>query len=80
MMDAQASRKKAVNLSIDADLIAEARSAGTNLSAVLEAALKAQLREQRRMKWLEDNREAIEAGNAQLERDGMWYTPDWLQE
>lgn len=78
-MPAQASRKKAVNLSIDADLVAEAREAGTNLSAVLETALKEQLRELRRKRWLEDNREALEAGNAQLERDGMWYTPDWLR-
>jgi antitoxin CcdA len=67
-------------LSIDAALVAEAKEAGTNLSAVLEAALNEQLREKRRKKWLEDNREAIEAGNAQLERDGMWYTPDWLKE
>ncbi|MDO9382394.1 MAG: type II toxin-antitoxin system CcdA family antitoxin [Hyphomicrobiaceae bacterium] len=79
-MAAQANRKKAVNLSIDAALVAEAKEAGTNLSAVLEAALNEQLREKRRKKWLEDNREAIEAGNAQLERDGMWYTPDWLKE
>jgi antitoxin CcdA len=80
MMDAQAHRKKAVNLSIDADLIAEAKRAEVNLSAVLETALKAQLQEQRRAKWLEENREAIAFNNAQLEKDGMWYTPDWLPE
>lgn len=69
-------RKKAVNLSIDAELLADAKEAGTNLSAVLEQAL----RMQRERKWREDNREAIEANNAQLEREGMWYTPDWLAE
>jgi antitoxin CcdA len=69
-------RKKAVNLSIDAELAAEAKADGTNLSSVLETAL----RQQRWQKWREDNREAIEAGNAQLERDGMWYVPDWLPE
>jgi antitoxin CcdA len=79
-MPAAASRKKAVNLSIDADLVAEAKAAEMNLSAVLESALKLQLQTQRRAKWLESNREAIEANNAQLEKDGMWYTPDWLPE
>lgn len=73
-------RKKAVNLSIDSELVAEAKEFGTNMSAVLETALREQLRAQRLQKWREENREAIEANNAQLERDGMWYTPDWLPE
>jgi antitoxin CcdA len=72
-------KKKAVNLSIDAELLAEAKAAGTNLSGVLETALKEQLREQRWQKWREDNRAAIEKSNAQLERDGPWYQPEWLR-
>lgn len=32
--------KKAVNLSVDAELLAEAKEAETNLSALLEAALR----------------------------------------
>ena len=72
-------KKKAVNLTIDADLLAEAKAAGTNLSNVLETALKEQLKQQRWQKWREDNRAAIEASNAQLERDGPWFEPDWLR-
>ncbi len=72
-------RKKAVNLSIDAELLREAKAAGTNLSGILEAALKEQLREQRGQKWREENRAAIEKSNARLERDGMWYEPKWLR-
>jgi antitoxin CcdA len=72
-------KKKAVNLSIDAELLAEAKAAGTNLSSVLETALKEQLKQQRWQKWREDNRAAIEASNAQLERDGLWFEPDWLR-
>ncbi len=71
-------KKKAVNLTIDAELLAEAKAAGTNLSNVLETALKEQLKQQRWQKWREDNRAAIEASNAQLERDGLWFEPDWL--
>jgi antitoxin CcdA len=72
-------KKKAVNLTIDAELLAEAKAAGTNLSNVLETALKEQLKQQRWQKWREDNRAAIEASNAQLERDGLWFEPDWLR-
>lgn len=80
MLDKSPRRKKSVNLSIDADLAADAKHFGTNMSAVLETALRAELREKRLQKWREENREAIAANNAQLERDGMWYTPDWLKE
>ena len=38
-------KKKAVNLTIDAELLAEAKAAGTNLSSVLETALKEQLKQ-----------------------------------
>lgn len=72
-------KKQAVNLSIDAELLREAREAGVNLSAVLEAALQDQLKQQRWQKWREANRAAIEESNAQLERDGPWYEPDWLR-
>lgn len=73
-------KKKAINLTIDAELLAEARACGTNLSSVLETALREQLKQQRWQKWREDNRAAIEASNAQLERDGPWFEPDWLRE
>jgi antitoxin CcdA len=71
-------RKKAVNLSLDADLVVEAKAAGLNLSAVLEETLRAKLKERRWQKWREENRAAIEASNEELERNGMWYRPDWL--
>jgi antitoxin CcdA len=73
-------RKRSVNLSIDAELLDEAKVGGCNLSALLEKALREELRTHRRETWLERNRAAIEADKAQLERDGPWYTPDWLAE
>jgi antitoxin CcdA len=79
-MQKPSKRKKAVNLSIDADLLAEAKAAGTNLSRLLERALAAELKERRWQKWRKENRAAIEASNAELERNGMWCRPDWLPE
>lgn len=64
--------KKAVNLSVDADLLARAREFNINLSAVLEDTLKARTREEERVRWVEENREAIEAFNRRIERDGVW--------
>ena len=64
--------KKSLNLSIDAELAAEAKAAGTNISAVLEKALRAELKAGREAKWREENRAAIEASNAELERNGLW--------
>lgn len=72
-------KKKAVNLSIDAELLRDAKAAGTNLSSVLETALKEQFKQQRWQTWREENRAAIESSNAQLERDGPWYEPEWMR-
>jgi antitoxin CcdA len=78
MQDRPPGRKKAVNVSIDAELVTEAKMLGSNLSAVLEDALKRDISEKRWQKWRIDNRKAIAASNAELEKNGMWYSPDWL--
>lgn len=79
MMERPGKTKKAVNLTLDAELIAEAKAFGTNLSQVLDTAVREVHREQRALKWWNDNKAAIEASNAELEKNGMWYTPDWLR-
>ena len=70
--------KRAVNLSIDADLVAEAKANGTNMSALLERSLRAANSDLRAAKWREENRAAIEASNAELEKNGLWFEPDWI--
>jgi antitoxin CcdA len=65
-------RKKAVNLTIDAGLAAEARAFGTNLSATLEKALHQEHRDKRSAKWRKDNRVAVEAWNKLVDEDGLW--------
>ena len=75
-MEIRMATKKAVNLSIDAELLAEAKEVGTNLSALLEQALKEALRERRWQKWREENREAIEAHNKFVEEHGL-LSDEW---
>ena len=71
-MDSKAPRKKkAVNVSLDADLVAEAKEFGTNLSATLEKALREELREKREQKWREENKEANEAYNRFVRKHGL---------
>ena len=64
--------KKAVNLSIDADLLARARELDVNLSATLEQVLRDKTRQVEARRWVDENREAIEAFDRRIERDGVW--------
>ena len=64
--------KKATNLSINKNLLAEARELKINLSATLEEALEKKVREQRRKQWLEENQQAIQACNELAEKNGLF--------
>lgn len=64
--------KKPANVSVRADLLAEARELGLNLSRTLEVALEQAIRESRRQRWLDENREALEAYGRHVERDGLF--------
>jgi antitoxin CcdA len=64
--------KLTTKVNIRSDLLAAAREAGVNLSAALERALSKELAVSRRKKWLEENRAAIKAYNAHVERKGTF--------
>ena len=64
--------KKPTNLSINSDLLAQARAEKLNLSRVLEERLLEILRERGRVAWLERNRTALEAYNQRVEQDGVF--------
>ncbi len=65
-------KKRAINVSIDPQIAAEAKAAGLNVSGILDAALRAELKAKREAQWREANREAIEESNVELERNGLW--------
>jgi antitoxin CcdA len=64
--------KKAVNVSISADLLRAARISEFNLSAMLEAAVEHELRQLRKREWLEQNENAIQAYNRDVEEQGAF--------
>jgi len=64
--------KKAVNVSISADLLQAARNGEINLSATLEAAVEHELCQLRKREWLEQNENAIQAYNRDVEGHGAF--------
>jgi antitoxin CcdA len=64
--------RRPTNLSVRADLAAAARSAGVNLSALLERALEIELVRVRRRQWREENRASIEAYNQHVKTCGAF--------
>ena len=71
MPDVASPKKKAVNVSIDAELAAEAREAGVNVSGVLDRALRSELKAHREATWREENREAIASMNDYIDKNGL---------
>jgi len=64
--------KKACNVSINEDLLKQARALGINLSQTLERELEKQVREAKAKAWAEENREAIDAYNRYVAEHGLW--------
>ena len=64
--------KRAVNLSIDAEILAAAKAQRINLSQALEDELRKRTQESREAKWQEENREAFESHNRFIEKHGIW--------
>lgn len=69
-MTSSANRRPA-NVSLDARLVADAKSLGVNVSRACEAGLVVELKKVREANWLDENREAITGYNAWIERNGV---------
>jgi len=64
--------RKATNLTLDAEVLKQARALGINLSAVLEARLVELIRDAEQERWRAANREAVQDYNARIARDGAF--------
>jgi len=69
--------RKAVNLRVDAELIDTAKSLDMNLSQIFENSLKQAVSEERKRRWVEENREAIDEYNERVEREGTLGMKVW---
>ncbi len=63
--------KKATNLSINADLLRQAKELNINLSQTLESSLTEVVREAKQRQWQTENVDFIAAYNKQIEAEGL---------
>ncbi len=64
--------KKAVNLSFDSAVLADARAENVKLSAVAERAVRAEIASIRAERWKRENAMAIRESNEELASNGLW--------
>lgn len=64
--------KKATNLSLNSDLLRQAKALGINLSAELEGALEEIVKQRLSERWLEENSAAISRYNERVEAEGVF--------
>lgn len=63
--------RKSANLSIDTDLIAEAKALQVNISRAAETGIADAVRKEKERRWKEENRDAIEEWNRYFEENGL---------
>ena len=64
--------KQTAHLSINSDLLRQAKDEKINLSQTLEKYLSEVIREKRRQAWLEQSREAVEEYTSFIEKNGCF--------
>lgn len=64
-------QRKSVNLSMNQQLVAEAKELGLNISQIAEDGLAAAVSAEKSRRWKEENREAIESWNEYVRVNGL---------
>lgn len=65
-----AAPRRATNITLPEPLLRDARALGINVSQECERGLAAAVAEHRRARWLEENKQAIDAYNEHVDRHG----------
>jgi antitoxin CcdA len=63
--------KRATNLSLNSKVLDAARELGMNVSQTVDALLAAEVRKRYWERWNDENKDAITAYNARIEREGL---------
>ncbi len=64
--------KRAINLSLNAEVLETAKAMGMNISQTVDELLTREVVQRSLQQWNDDNREAIAAYNARIEREGTF--------
>lgn len=62
---------RSATLSVNADLLAQARTLEVDITAAAESGLERAIAERKAEHWLKENREALESSNAYIDRHGL---------
>lgn len=65
-------RRKATSLTVDSELLRQAKELDIPLSRTFEEALARKVTEERQKRWQQANAEAFDAIEQRIERDGLW--------
>ena len=65
-------RKRAVNVTVDEEVLASAKQLSLNLSQILEDELRRRVTEEKTRRWEEQNRDALEAHNRFIDKYGIF--------
>ena len=68
--------KRPTNLSLNSRVLELAKELGMNLSQTVDTLLEQEVRRQLRERWLERNKQGIEAYNARIEKEGT-FAKQW---
>ncbi len=71
MLQRDATPKRATNLTLNAKVLDMARELGMNISQTVDTLLAEEVQRRYWARWNEDNKEAIAAYNARIEREGL---------
>ena len=63
--------RRRLNVTVDPDLVDEAKSLGVNISRIVEAGLRDAVRTAKGAAWVEENRMALESNVDWIERHGI---------
>lgn len=64
-------QRKPTNLSVDINLIAEAKELEVNISRAAEEGIAKAVADEKAKRWLEENKEALESSNRYVEKHGL---------
>ena len=66
-----AAAKRSTNVSLNVDLVADAKKLGINVSQACEAGLSEKVRKAKAEKWLRENKDALDWSNDYVEKNGI---------
>ena len=71
MQPAVISPKKATNITLSSDVLAEARALGINISQACDQFLRERVRDERKKRWQQDHADFIAVYNQTVETEGL---------